>query len=50
MVDYSLDLQDRVADEIQSGQCQAMTVMIIDYGQMRDETRVLLGQKVDVDR
>jgi hypothetical protein len=50
VVEYDAQTQDKAAVELESGACPVLAEMTVDYGQMRDETRVLLGQKVNVDR
>lgn len=50
IVKYDQAMLDRASVEIKEGLSPALAVMVVDYGQMRDETRVLLGEKVDVDR
>jgi len=41
---------DSAAAELDGGSCPVLADMVVDYGQMRDETRVLLGEKVNVER
>lgn len=50
VVEYDAQTQDKAAVELESGACPVLSEMVVDYGQMRDETRVLLGEKVDVSR
>lgn len=38
---YDTTIQKRVADEIESGLCPAMTSFVIDYKQLRDEVRAV---------
>ena len=48
--EYDDVMLDQAADELEGGSCPALSNMVVDYGQMRDETRVLLGESVDVNR
>lgn len=50
VVEYDAQTQEKAAAELEGGSCPVLSEMIVDYGQMRDETRVLLGQKVNVSR
>lgn len=50
VVVYDQATQKAAAGEITAGSCPVMSDMLVDYGQVRDEIRVLLGQKVDVKR
>lgn len=48
--EYGRNELNSAASELESGLCPSLNNMIIDYGVMRDETRVLLGSSVDVER
>lgn len=50
VVEYDGATLDQAAGELESGTCPALANMTVDYGQIRDETRVLLGEKVNVAR
>lgn len=50
VVQYDATTLDQAANELEAGTCPASAGMVVDYGQMRDETRVLLGEKVDIGR
>lgn len=50
VVDYDPPVLDQAAQELEGGSCPALSLMVVDYGQMRDETRVLLGETVDARR
>lgn len=47
---YDKETQNKAAEEMESGQCSVLSDLIVDYGVMRDETRVLLGEDVDINR
>ena len=47
---YPQTVLDKTIVELQSNSCPAMTELVIDYGVMRDQARVALGKKVDVQR
>lgn len=48
VVEYDRDIMLSAAEEMKA--CPSLSVLAVDYGQMRDEVRVLLGDKVDVTR
>lgn len=47
---YPQTVLDKTIVELQSNSCPAMTELVIDYGVMRDQARVALGEKVEVKR
>lgn len=47
---YDDQTLDKAADEMESGAAPTLNLMIVDYGIMRDQARILKGEKVDVKR
>lgn len=47
---YPQTVLDKTIVELQSNSCPTMTGLVIDYGVMRDQARVALGEKVDAKR
>lgn len=47
---YPQTVLDKTVVELQSNSCPVMNDLVVDYGVMRDQARVSLGQKVDVKR
>lgn len=50
IINYSQETLDRAAAEMESGVALTLNELIIDYGVMRDQSRVLKGKKVNVER
>jgi hypothetical protein len=48
--EYDEEIQDAAAQEMALQHCPVLNKFTVDYGIMRDETRVLLGETVDVNR
>lgn len=47
---YDQELLDKAADEMESGVAPTLNILVVDYGIMRDQSRVLKGENVDIDR
>ena len=50
VINYTQEVLDKAALEMESGVAPTLNEMIVDYGVMRDQSRLLKGEKVDVDR
>lgn len=47
---YPKEVLDKAAAEMKSGVAPTLNELVVDYGVMRDQSRVLKGQKVDTGR
>lgn len=50
VINYPDSLMVQAAGELEGGSCPALSVLTVDYGVMRDQSRILSGEKVDVSR
>lgn len=50
VINYPQEMLNKAATEMEGGSCPVLNEMIVDYGVMRDQSRLLKGEKVDVDR
>ena len=50
VINYPQETFDKAAIEMEGGSCPVLNEMIVDYGVMRDQSRLLKGEKVDVNR
>lgn len=50
VINYPEESRMQAADEMEGGSCPMLNEWIVDYGVMRDQARLLKGEKVDVTR
>jgi len=50
VINYPQETLNKAADEMASGVAPTLNEMIVDYGVMRDQSRLLKGEKVNVNR
>lgn len=50
VINYPQETLDKAAEEMDSGSCPVLNELTVDYGVIRDQSRVLKGERVDVDR
>lgn len=50
VINYPQETLDKASTEMEGGSCPVLNEMIVDYGVMRDQSRLLKGEKVDVNR
>lgn len=50
VINYDQETLSKAAAEMESGVAPTLNMMVVDYGVMRDQSRALKGEKVDVNR
>ena len=50
IINYPEETRAKAAEEMTGGSCPVLNEMIVDYGVMRDQSRILKGEKVHLDR
>lgn len=50
VINYDEETMEKAAAEMGSGKSPTLNLLVVDYGVMRDQSRVLKGESVDLNR
>jgi len=50
VINYPQEVLDKAAFEMESGVAPTLSELVVDYGVMRDQSRALKGEKINIKR